>query len=86
MHRKISICREKKAGARGQALTSGLDLKLKITFVLVQRSVGQTASSATYPPAALYNDNICACKTKARTHLVVKTHKTLEKQFYLTIN
>lgn len=74
MHQKILIWQEKKAGARSQELTSGLDLKLKITFVLVQRSVGQTASSATYPAAALYNDNICACKTKTRIHLLVKTH------------
>lgn len=66
MHQKISAWEEKRAGATSQALTSGLNLKLKITFVLVQRSVGQTASSATYPPAALYNDNICACNTKTR--------------------
>lgn len=66
MHRKMSMCKEKKAGARSQGLTSGLDLELKITFVLVQRSVGQTASSATYPPAALYNDDICACKKRGK--------------------
>lgn len=64
----------KQAGHHLEALTSGLDLKLKITFVLVQRSVGQTASSATYSPAALHNDHICACKTKTITRLVVKTH------------
>lgn len=66
MHQKMSIWQGEKAGARRQALTSGLDLKLKITFVLVQRSVGQAAPGATYPPAALHNDNICACETKVR--------------------
>lgn len=64
----------KKTGTTSQTLTCGLDLKLKIAFVLMQRSIGQTASRATYPPATLYNDNICACKTKAGTHLVVRKH------------
>lgn len=73
MYQKMSVRLEKKEGAICETLTSGLNLKLKITFVLVQRSVGQTASSATYPPAALYNDNICACKTEAQILLVGKT-------------
>lgn len=56
------------------ALTGGLDLKLEITFVLVQRSVGQTASSTTYPPAALYNHNVCACNREARTEKPLTIH------------
>lgn len=59
---------------KNQVLTSGLDLKLKITFVLVQRSVGQAASGSTYPSAALYNDNICACKTKQGS-ILLSTYK-----------
>lgn len=42
----------------------------------MQRSIGQTASSATYPAAALYNDNICAYKTKAGIHLAARTHNS----------
>ena len=67
MHWKIAIRQGKRAGEG--VLTSGLDLKLEIAFVLVQRSTGQAASGATYPPAALYNDNIGACKRIATNSL-----------------
>lgn len=50
------------------SLTSGLNLELKVTFVLMQRSVSQAASSATYPPAALHNDNVCACGDKQKVN------------------
>lgn len=50
------------------SLTSGLNLELKVTFVLMQRSVSQAASSATYPPAALDDDDVCACGDKQKVN------------------
>lgn len=50
------------------SLTSGLNLELKVTFVLMQRSISQAAASATYPPAALDDDNICACGGKQKVN------------------
>lgn len=50
----------------GHLLTSGLNLELKITFVLMQRSISQAATSATYPPSAFDNDNVCACGDKQK--------------------
>lgn len=45
-------------------LTCGLNLKLKVALVLMERSVCQAGSCATYSSATFYNNDICAWNTR----------------------
>lgn len=67
------------AGSWELNLTGGLDLELKVTLVLMQRSIGEAAPSATYPPATLHNNHIRAWMRGNQTFIASQKkgiHKT----------